>query len=143
MDCVCLPTRDRVIGNEYRCRPAPEETPKQVPVFGDNYLTHYFTRPQCISEMQTTIFNQLPKRACGHLAASYEKSALGWGVYFEEGWHRRLIYFIVVVLIITASLVFGVSWSILRADIQSAFAITGCWMTLGSLLLGYIAVRSS
>ncbi|KAK4032413.1 hypothetical protein C8A01DRAFT_20516, partial [Parachaetomium inaequale] len=114
-----------------------------VPVFGDNYLIHYFKHPQCISEVQTTIFNQLPKRACGQLAASHEELSLGWGLYFEEGWHWRSIYFIVVVLIITAGLVFGVCWSILRADVQSAFAITSSWMTLGSLLLGYLAVRSS
>jgi hypothetical protein len=93
--------------------------------------------------MQTTIFNQLPKRACGQLAASHEELSLGWGLYFEEGWHWRSIYFVVVVLIVTAGLVFGVSWSILRADVQSAFAITSSWMTLGSLLLGYLAVRSS
>ncbi|KAI0388499.1 hypothetical protein F5Y17DRAFT_202125 [Xylariaceae sp. FL0594] len=141
-DCVCLPPLDHVNGDEYRCRPAPAKRPKHVPVFGDNYLIHYFKHPQCLSEVQTTIFDQLPKRACGHLAASHDESVLGWGVYFEEGWHWRSIYFIVVVLIVTASLVFGVSWSILRADIQGAFAIAGYLMTLGSLLLGYMAVRS-
>lgn len=91
-DCVCLPTRQRVTStNEYRCRPATLEKPKQLPVFGDNYLTHYSKHPQCLSEMQTVIFNQLPKRACGHLAASHEESALGWGLYFEEGWHWRSV----------------------------------------------------
>ncbi|EAQ85497.1 hypothetical protein CHGG_09511 [Chaetomium globosum CBS 148.51] len=105
--CVCLPTPDRVIGNEYRCRPAPEVEPKHVPVFGDNYLIHYFKSPKCISEMQTTIFNQLPKRACGQLTALHEESALGWGLYFEEGWHWRSIYFITVVLIVTGSLLPG------------------------------------
>ncbi|KAH7186959.1 hypothetical protein DER44DRAFT_801137 [Fusarium oxysporum] len=141
-DCICLPTLDRVIGDEYCCRPAPEEKPKHIPVFGDNYLIHYFKSPQCLSEKQTKIFHQLPKRACGHLAALHDESALGWGIYFEEGWHWKSIYFIVVVLIVTASLVFGVCWSVFRADTQSAFAITSAWMTLGSLLLGYIAVRS-
>ena len=127
---------------EYRCGPAPEMPPKQVPVFGDNYLTHYFKSPLCLSKEQTTIFSQLPKRTCGYLTASHEESALGWGVYFEEGWHWRSIYFIIVVLIVIGSLVFGISWAVLRADIQSAFAITSSWMTLGSLLLGYMAIRS-
>jgi hypothetical protein len=141
-DCVCLPELARVTNDEYRCRPSPEAKPRQIPIFGDNYLIHYFKHPECLSEQQATIFNQLPKRACGQLAASHEESTLGWGVYFEEGWHWRSIYFTIVVLIVTASLVFAVCWSVLERDIQGAFAITSSWMTLGSLLLGYMAVRS-
>ncbi|KAK0726060.1 tRNA synthetases class I (M)-domain-containing protein [Lasiosphaeris hirsuta] len=141
-DCVCLPPLDHVKRDEYCCRPAPLEKPKYDPVFGDNYLIHYFRHPQCLSEVQTTIFNQLPKRAHGHLTASQEESVLGWGLYFEEGWHWKSIYFIVVILIITASLAFGAAWAVLKADTQSAFAITSSWITLGSLLLGYVAVRS-
>jgi hypothetical protein len=139
--CICLPSPNHVSRGEYRCSPAPLETPEHVPVFGTKYLMHYFKHPQCLSGIQTTILNQLPKLACGHLATSHRESVLGWGIYFEEGWHWRSIYFVVVFLVVTAGLVFGVSWAILRADLQGAFAITGCWITLGNLLLGYVAVR--
>lgn len=141
LDCVCLPPLER-IGDEYWCRPSPEQKPKHVPVFGSNYLIHYFKSPHCLSESQKTIYNQLPKRVCGRLSASHEESALGWDLCFEEGWHWRSIYFVVVFLLLTGSLIFGVLWTIFKGDVQGAFAISSVWITSGSLLLGYVAVRS-
>jgi len=80
---------------------------------------------------------------CGELVASGSQEELGWGLHFQEGWHwRTILYFIVVVLISVSSLVFGIVWSVTKADIQGAFAISGFWLTLGSVLLGYLAVKS-
>jgi len=140
-ECVCLPPVER-IGHEYSCRPAPEQKPSHTPVFGENYLMHYFRNPQCLDATQTKIYNQLHKRACGRLRTSPDELALGWGVYFQEGWHWKSIYFIVVVLMVTASLVFGVAWSVLKGDLSGAFAVASAWVTLGSLFLGYIGIRS-
>jgi hypothetical protein len=52
-----------------------------------------------------------------------------------------MIYFLVVILTLF-SLVFGIVWSIMKGDIQGAFAISSFCVTLGSLLLGYIVVRT-
>lgn len=52
------------------------------------------------------------------------------------------IYLIIVLLLVSGSLVFGVTWSVTKGDVQGGFAISSLWMTIGSLLLGYIAVRS-
>ncbi|KAI0139519.1 hypothetical protein F4776DRAFT_592738 [Hypoxylon sp. NC0597] len=143
-NCVCLPPTDK-IDAEYTCGPAPQKPPKQFPVFGENYLIHYFKNPQCLSEKQKTIFRQLPKRTCGRLCVSddEEQPTFGWGIYFEEGWHWESIYFVIVVLLLTGSLVFGITWSMSKGDIQGAFAVSSYWVTLGSLFLGYVAVRSS
>ena len=111
-------------------------------MFGERYLTHYFWSPECLDPQQTTIYHQLPKRTCGQLSTVRNASALGWGVHFEEGWHWRSIYFVVVVLAVTASLTFGITWTLLRGDLQGAFAVASTWTALGSLLLGYVAVRS-
>lgn len=73
---------------------------------------------------------------------SYDQFEFGWGVYFEEGWHWKSIYFVVVVLLASGSCVFGITWSITRGDIQGGFAVSSVWVTLGGLLLGYAAVRS-
>ncbi|OTA84163.1 hypothetical protein M434DRAFT_173935 [Hypoxylon sp. CO27-5] len=123
-NCVFLPPTDK-IDDEYTCGPAPQKPPKQFPVFGENYLIHYFKNPQCLSEKQKTIFRQLPKRTCGRLCVSddEEQPTFGWGIYFEE--------------------VFGIAWSMSKGDVQGAFAISSYWVTLGSLFLGYVAVRSS
>jgi hypothetical protein len=50
----------------------------------------------------------------------------------------RTVNFVVVVLVASSSLIFGIVWSVTKGDIQSAFAISSFWLTLGSLLLGYI-----
>ncbi|KAJ8131087.1 hypothetical protein O1611_g2540 [Lasiodiplodia mahajangana] len=122
-DCFCLPELDRVRQREYHCQPAPEDTSNLDPILGDNYLLHYLKNPQCIDDKQTSIFNQLPKRAAGRLAASHSKRELGWGVYFEEGWHMPSVYSVFFGFFGIASLAFGVAWSVWKADIQSAFTI--------------------
>ena len=139
--CVCLPPVDR-LDREYRCRPAPEAKPKYEPAIGSQRLTHYFLSPQCVEATQKTILAQLPKRI-GHLRALNNQEEIGWGIHFQEGWHWRTVYFVVVVLVASSSLVFGIVWSITKRDIQGAFAISSFWLTLGSLLLGYMAVRSA
>jgi len=103
---------------------------------------HFFKHPQRFRMDQEVIFNQLPKRCVEELAAPHDKLEAGWGLYFEEGWHWKTIYFILVVLVITGALVFGITWSIMKLDIQSGFAITAVWMTVGSMALGYMALKS-
>jgi len=106
--------------------------------------SYHFSHPECIAAFQRTIRDQLPKRlgVCGELVASWSQEELDWGLHFQEGWHWRTIYFIVVVLISVSSLVFGIVWSVTKADIQGAFTISGFWLTMGSVLLGYLAVKS-
>jgi len=140
-DCVCLPPIDR-IGTEYACRPAPEIKPDFVPVIGARYLTHHFMHPECVRPTQRFIYSQLPKRVSGELLASNDQFQLGWGVCFQEGWHWTSIYFIVVTLFVSGSLAFGIAWSVTKGDIQGGFAISSVWVSLGSILIGYIAVRS-
>ncbi|KAH8900597.1 hypothetical protein GQ53DRAFT_708478 [Thozetella sp. PMI_491] len=140
--CICLPPIEKIRSQEYCCTPEPEYKLGYYPVIGSRQLTHYFLKPHSFTRPQRTIYNQLPKRSCGQLMASTDDAPLGWGIHFEEGWHWRTIYFIVVVLMFLGSLAFGITWTITKGDLQGAFAITGVWMTAGSLLLGYLAVRS-
>lgn len=103
---------------------------------------HFFKHPELVRKDQEVIFNQIPKRSWGQLAAPHDKLELGWGLYFEEGWHWRSIYFIFAVPVVAGSLAFGIAWSVLKTDIQGGFTITGVWITVGSLAVGYMALRS-
>lgn len=140
-DCVCIPPVEKIDSKEYQCRPAPKVQPNYFPVIGSRELTHYFLKPHAFNVPQRIILNQLPKRACGQLASSPDEAQLGWGIHFNEGWHWRTIYFVTVVILTIGSLLFGITWSITKSDIQGAFAITASWMALAPILLGYIAVR--
>ena len=130
------------LDTEYLCRPAPEIKPKYRPAIGTRRLTHYFEDPQTIDVTQKTVFAQLPKRL-GHLSASSDQEQIGWGIHFQEDWHWRTINFLVFVLVASFSLVFAIVWSIAKGSIQDAFAISSFWLTLGSLFLGYMAVKSA
>lgn len=132
-NCVCLPPT-YLLDTEYSCSPAPEKKLEYNPAIGSRRLTHYFINPQCVEVTQKTVLAQLPKRI-GRLEALSDKEVMGWGLHLQEGWHRRAVYFVVTVLVIPFSLVFGIVWSVMKGDVQSAFAISTYWLTLGSLLL--------
>ncbi|KAM0420971.1 hypothetical protein ACHAPT_011214 [Fusarium lateritium] len=139
--CICLPPVARVESEEYRCAPAPMIELGYFPAIGSRELLHYFKKPHDFEIPQRIYLNQIPKRACGQLRASQDQAELGWGLHFEEGWHWKTIYFITVALVAIPAMVFGVVWSVTKRDIQSAFALSGAWIALGSLMLGYMGVR--
>ncbi len=132
---------EKVQAKEYRCSPAPEVDLGYFPPIGANALTHYFQRPHAFSTAQKTIFNQVPKRGQGVLSIGADEWQLGWGIHVAEGWHWRWICFIIVVPLLLGGFIFGITWSVTKGDIQSAFAIAASWMALAPVLLGYIAVR--
>lgn len=112
-----------------------------LPALSSREMLHYFKKPHDLQISQRCCLNQIPKPACGQLRASQDKFELGWELHFEEGWHWNIIYFIIIALVAVPAMVFGTIWSVVKEDIQSAFAISGTWIALGSLILGYIAIR--
>jgi len=140
--CVCIPPVERVDQEEYRCQPAPKVELDYSPAIATNELTHYFFNPHKLDIPQRSIYNQLPKRVRGQLTASTEEAQLGWGVYFEEGWDWGVISALLAFFIFPP-LLFAILWSIFKEDIQGGFTIAVSWMSLGSFLLGYMAVKDS
>jgi len=128
--------------NEYKCSPAPTDPPRQIPPIAQNRLTHYFLHPELIKDKQKSLYAQIPKIVNRELRASPENEILGWGIHFEEGWHWKTIYLIVMVFLVVSSVVFGIAWSATRSDIQGGFAISSVWINLAAILLGYLAVKS-
>lgn len=102
---------------------------------------HYFQKPHDLQISQRSCLNQIPKRVCGQLRASQDQAELGWGLHFEEGWHWVTIRLVIIVLIIVPAIVFGVVWSVMKKDIQSAFAISGVLIAIGALLLSYVGSK--
>jgi len=65
-----------------------------------------------------------------------------WGVCFQEGWHWRTIYFLLVAVLVFGSLVFSAVWIYTRGDIQGAFTVSSYLVAVGCLFVGGIGVRS-
>jgi hypothetical protein len=100
---------------------------------------HNYHNPTCVRDAQNWVLNQFPKRCCGQLVGRDEAPSLGWGIHFQEGWHRDKIWNIGFVFFGLGILIFGVLWGVLKRDVQSAFAIAGYWITALAVILEYMA----
>lgn len=139
--CECIPPPSRVEPSpsaEYRCIPGP---PSVWPPIDPNYLSHLFKEPSCINENDTWILDQLPKRLKGELVGKLGKPADGWGIYYEEGWDRDIITLVLVSMFIASSLVFGVTWSCFKMDVQGAFGVSAYMMAACTAIISCIAMR--
>lgn len=128
MPCECLPPVSKVEpspGAEYRCRPVP---PKTTPPIPPEWLSSLITCPTDMDEDDDFILNQLPKRTCGKLQGQVGEAVEGWGVYYQEDWDHDMITWAILVLLIVASLLFGILWSRFKLDIQGAFGVSS-WIT--------------
>jgi len=140
--CECLPPKSKVVPSpqaEYLCIPGP---PLTYPPVLPNYLMHLFTSPSCINEKETWILEQLSKRICGELHGKSHEPAEGWGIYYQEGFDRDKIVWIVAVLFLLGSFIFGVLWSKFKMDIQGAFGVSAWWVTVCGILMALVATRS-
>ncbi|KAH6613828.1 hypothetical protein C7974DRAFT_321479, partial [Boeremia exigua] len=135
--CQCIPT---VHQYEYAC------TPKGPPDFGPpilpSQLLHYSTHPELIAANETTVLDQMPKRMCGELEATGHLLTEGWGLYYEEDWNTSLILVVVTSVIVLASLLFGICWTVVRSDIQGAWGVSSYMVTTGALILALLSVIS-
>lgn len=138
-DCVCLPPPS-LVGCKYQCHPIP---PDLIPPFGKNYLMHYFLNPSHLSPDQAWAYTQLPKRMDDTLQPGLNSFLPGWGIYFEDGWNLKAIYFLVSLATIISSLIFGICRSIFKLDVQGAFGITSYWVATVVMGLGFVALRST
>jgi hypothetical protein len=97
--------------------------------------------PSEAHEDDTWILNQLPKRICGLLQGAPGEPAQGWGVYYREGWDRELITLAIFLILVLATLLFGVLWSKYKFDVQGAFGVSAWVATLGGILITLLVPR--
>ncbi|KAJ8114613.1 hypothetical protein OPT61_g3548 [Boeremia exigua] len=135
--CECLPPRDRVeppATAEYKCRPVP---PKTFPPIPPEYLLSFFTCRKQPHEASRWMVEQFPKRSRGELFGGAEQPAEGWGIYYKEGWDPKMIARFVLGLLLV-SMVFGVVWTVEKADIQGAFGVASWIVGVGGALLAVL-----
>jgi hypothetical protein len=105
-------------------------------------MFHYFKHPELIAEKEMSILNQLPKRNCGKLQATGQVSANGWGLYYEENWNIGFIIVVIVGITISASLLFGICWTIAKNDIQGAWGVSSYMVTTCALIVALLSIIS-
>jgi hypothetical protein len=74
-------------------------------------------------------------RTKGKLEGHNSKPVFGWGIEFREGRSSSKIMWLILVIFILSSVVFGVVWTVMKKDLQGAFGVSGWLVTLGAILL--------
>lgn len=137
ISCTCIPPPEKVEPSascEYRCKPVPAA---HVPPIGENYLMHCYSSPNCVNPSQKWVYNQIPKKLGKRLQGRDDRAVPGWGIHCEEGWNWDKIL-VLELIIVVLGILFGVLWSLLKHDIQGAFAISAYWLVGFHSLLGLV-----
>lgn len=87
-----------------------------------------------------SVLNQLPKRNCGELKADGKVRAEGWGLYYEEDWNIGLLIGLIAGTTIFASLIFGICWTLKKADIQGAWGVSSYMVTTCALVVALLSM---
>jgi hypothetical protein len=123
--------------DNYLYRPMPA---KRKPPVGKDIMRHYYDHPEHAAELPVC-FSKVPRKLKERLsAAPATGSSEGWGICFVEGvsWTRVCALGFVG---FSASLIFAVSWTVVRGDIQGAFGVAS--YMLGALALGLGALQGA
>jgi hypothetical protein len=105
-------------------------------------MLHYLKHPELIAEKEMSVLNQLPKRNCGKLQATGQVPAEGWGLYYEESWNIGLVIIIIAGITISASLLFGICWTLMKTDIQGAWGVSSYMVTTCALVVALLSISS-
>lgn len=98
--------------------------------------------PSAINVNRTWVMHRVPKRVKGELSDYGDQPADGWGFYFKNGWDFDTIITISFVVLMLASLLFGICWSVLEKDIQGAFGVSAYIVTVCGLLVASIVSKT-
>ena len=119
-----IPPSNRRI--EYKYDPFPAEL---IPPIGSNYLMHTYQHPED-ADLNAFSLSRFPKRINGRLQLGPNGVAkVGWGIHLAEGLSLKKI-FAAGAIVLLASIVFGITWAVLRSDIQGGFCVGAFVMTV-------------
>ncbi|KAI4261663.1 MAG: hypothetical protein L6R42_003141 [Xanthoria sp. 1 TBL-2021] len=109
-----------------------------IPPIGENLMTHLFHHPHEANEKAIT-FIRSPKKRKQRLAVCAQMgTSLGWGIHLVEGWAWTRILLLSLALLLLGSLVFAISWSVLKHDLQGAFGVAAYLVALVALSIGTV-----
>ena len=125
---------------EYDCNPAgpPDTWPPVCPEF----MMHMLYSPDCIAEDDSCILEQLPKKMDCRLNETNGPPPEGWGLYFQEEIDISTMIGVVFFILLLASLLFLVLWTVLKDDIQGASGVSAYIVAVASMAGIWIATKS-
>lgn len=120
--------------DEYRYQPIPAEV---IPPVGENHLMHLYDHPEDAEDTGVCL-QKIPKKVRERLLVCPNRgTGLGWGLHFVEGLNWTKLWWLGLVGFLT-SIAFGVSWSVVKDDIQGGFGVTACMMVMLTFTIGIL-----
>ncbi|KAI1120584.1 hypothetical protein F5Y10DRAFT_289549 [Nemania abortiva] len=138
--CSCIPPAAKVRpkGTEYECSPVPS---KLSPPIGTQLMMDFFFDPDSIAPGSTLVTQQIPKRTSRELRSQSSDLTEAWGIYYKEGWHWVKIWWILAIGIFLPGLSFGITWGVLKRDIQGAVGIAiSCMMGAANIVVILVGI---
>jgi hypothetical protein len=125
---------------EYDCNPSgpPDTWPPVCPEF----MMHMLYSPSCITEDDSSILEQLPKKIDSKLEETTGSPPEGWGLYFQEDLDISAVIGVIFMVLFFASLLFLILWTMLKDDIQGASGVSAYIVAVASMLGIWIATKS-
>ncbi|KAI4257257.1 MAG: hypothetical protein L6R42_005781 [Xanthoria sp. 1 TBL-2021] len=109
-----------------------------IPPIGENLMTHLFHHPHEANEKAITFIRSPKKRKQRLTVCAQMGTSLGWGIHLIEGWAWTRILLLSLALLLLGSLVFAISWSVLKHDLQGAFGVAAYLVALVALSIGTV-----
>ncbi|KAL8899612.1 MAG: hypothetical protein Q9207_006108 [Kuettlingeria erythrocarpa] len=109
-----------------------------IPPIGENLMTHLFHHPHEANETAITLIRSPKKRKQKLAVCAQMGTSLGWGIHLVEGWAWTKIWLSSLTLFLLSSLVFAISWSVLKHDLQGAFGVAAYFVALVALGIGTV-----
>ncbi|KAI4185198.1 MAG: hypothetical protein LQ346_005961 [Caloplaca aetnensis] len=109
-----------------------------LPPIGENLMTHLFHHPHEANEKAITFIRSPKKRKQRLVVCPQMGTSLGWGIHLVEGWAWTKIWLLSLTLMLLSSLVFAISWSVLKHDLQGAFGVAAYFVALVALGIGTV-----
>ncbi|KAL8833541.1 MAG: hypothetical protein Q9176_007938 [Flavoplaca citrina] len=107
-----------------------------IPPIGENLMTHLFHHPHEANDRAITI-KRSPKKRKQRLAVCLRMGTnIGWGIHLVEGWAMTKLWLLALVISSLGGMVFAVTWSVIKHDIQAAFAVAAYFVALSGLGVG-------
>ncbi len=109
-----------------------------IPPIGENLMTHLFHHPHEANERAITFIRSPKKRKQRLVVCPQIGTSLGWGIHLVECWAWTKIWLLSLTLFLLSSLVFAISWSVLKHDLQGAFGVAAYFVALVALGIGTV-----
>ena len=125
-----LPPKNR---EDYRYSPTP---PEIIPPVGENLLMHLYEHPEDADD-DAFCLDRIPKKLSRILGRPQRGGGIGWAVHSNEGLSLKRVC-IYGLLGLFFSALFGVIWSVKRADIQGEFGVAAFLMAALTFTTGIV-----